>query len=179
MISCKDFYLKLKENDIDFFTGVPDSLLKDICAYIMDNTPESKNIIAANEGNAVALAAGHYLASGKIGMVYMQNSGLGNSVNPLTSLADQEVYSIPMLLVIGWRGEPGEKDEPQHVKMGKITINMLEILGIPYKLLDDNFEVAINDATIPQASNSFSMLFIFNSFFNMILFLFFLFSSAN
>ena len=148
MISCKEFYDILIGNGINFFTGVPDSLLKDFCAYITDNTPKKNNIIAANEGNAIALAAGHYLATGKPGLVYMQNSGLGNAINPLTSLTDKEVYSIPMLLLIGWRAEPGVKDEPQHVKMGKITLGMLETMQIPYKILNDNFEETIKDAII-------------------------------
>ena len=103
MISPKKFYGELIGNGIDFFTGVPDSLLKDFCAYITDNAKAEDNIITANEGNAIALAAGHYLATGKFGMVYMQNSGLGNSINPLTSLADKEVYSIPMLFLFCWR----------------------------------------------------------------------------
>jgi len=100
MIAPKDFYEYLKQSGINFFTGVPDSLLKDFCAYVTDNTNEKNNIIAANEGNAVALAAGYHLATGKFGLVYMQNSGEGNAVNPLTSLADSDVYSIPMLLII-------------------------------------------------------------------------------
>ncbi len=146
MISCEDFYSELIKNGIDFFSGVPDSLLKDFCAYVTDNTPLKQNIIAANEGNAIALAAGYYLATGKIGLVYMQNSGLGNAINPLTSLADKEVYSIPMLLLIGWRGEPNVNDEPQHVKMGKVMLGMLENIGVPYKILDDNFEDIIKEA---------------------------------
>lgn len=146
MIKCKEFYDFLAKNKIDFFTGVPDSLLKDFCAYISDNTPPKHNVIAANEGNAIALAAGHYLATGNPGLVYMQNSGLGNCVNPLTSLTDPEVYSIPMLLLIGWRAEPGVKDEPQHIKMGKVTIDLLKTLGIPYKILDENFENIVEDA---------------------------------
>ncbi|MEK6984238.1 MAG: phosphonopyruvate decarboxylase [Nanoarchaeota archaeon] len=146
MISCKKFYDVLASIDIEFFTGVPDSLLRDFCAYVADNTSSSNNIIAANEGNAVALAAGHYLATGKFGLVYMQNSGFGNAINPLTSLADEDVYSIPMVILIGWRGEPGLQDEPQHTKMGKITLEMLENIGIPYKILDDNFESTISEA---------------------------------
>ena len=149
MIPCKIFYDTLINNGIDFFTGVPDSLLKDFCAYVTDNTLIKDNIIAANEGNAIALAAGHHLATGKFGLVYMQNSGLGNAVNPLTSLADKEVYSIPMLLLIGWRAEPGGKDEPQHIKMGKIMLGMLDNLTIPYKILsaeEDDFEIAIKEA---------------------------------
>ena len=143
MISCKIFYEYLARNDIDFFTGVPDSLLKDFCAYVTDHTPKSKNIIAANEGNAIALAAGYHLATGKFGIVYMQNSGLGNAINPLTSLADPEVYSIPILILIGWRGEPGFEDEPQHKKMGRIMTGMIENLEIPYEILDDDFESKI------------------------------------
>ena len=112
MVRPEFFVNTLKEHSIDFYAGVPDSLLKNICAYITDNLPAEQNIIAANEGGAVALAAGHYLATGRFGLVYMQNSGQGNAVNPLTSLADPDVYSIPMILLIGWRGEPGIKDEP-------------------------------------------------------------------
>jgi phosphonopyruvate decarboxylase len=107
------------------------------------------NIIAANEGNAIALAAGYYLATGKIPMVYMQNSGIGNAVNPIISLVDSDVYNIPMLLLIGWRGEPGQKDEPQHVKQGKITVSLLETMGIKYKILtkeNDKIEEQVKDA---------------------------------
>jgi phosphonopyruvate decarboxylase len=145
MINCKKFYDCLVEKGIDFFTGVPDSLLKDFCAYVTDNVDPRNNIIAANEGGAIALVAGYNLATGNIGLVYMQNSGQGNSINPLTSLADPEVYSIPMLLLIGWRGEPGNKDEPQHVKQGKITLKLLETLDIPYKVLSDSLEEAKDD----------------------------------
>jgi phosphonopyruvate decarboxylase len=135
MLSCGVFYQKLKECGVDYFTGVPDSLLKDFCAYIYDHAPDNRHVIAANEGNAVALAAGFYLSAGKPGLVYMQNSGLGNAVNPLTSLVDPDVYGIPLLLLIGWRGEPGIKDEPQHVKQGKITLSMLDTLEISYEIL--------------------------------------------
>jgi phosphonopyruvate decarboxylase len=140
MLNCKKFYELLVEKGIDFFTGVPDSLLKDFNAYIMDNVNKNNHIIAANEGASVALTAGHYLATKKIGLVYMQNSGLGNAINPLTSLVDSDVYGIPTLLLIGWRGEPGKKDEPQHVKQGRITLKMLETLEIPYDILPDNIE---------------------------------------
>lgn len=135
MIKCQTFYESLLDKGIDFFCGVPDSLLKDICAYITEHTCEEKHIITANEGGAVALAAGYYLATGKIGLVYMQNSGQGNAVNPLTSLMDREVYGIPALLLLGWRGEPGEQDEPQHVKQGRITKNLLKTLEIPFDIL--------------------------------------------
>lgn len=127
---------------VDFFTGVPDSLLKSFCAYITDNCGEN-HVIAANEGGAVGLAAGHYLATGKPALVYMQNSGQGNAVNPLCSLADPDVYSIPMVLLVGWRGEPGVQDEPQHVKQGKVTISLFEALGIPTEVLPDDEAAAI------------------------------------
>ncbi|MBP3637657.1 MAG: phosphonopyruvate decarboxylase [Clostridia bacterium] len=123
---------------IDFFTGVPDSQLKGLCdtLYMTYGVHGEKHIVAANEGNAVGLAAGYYLATGRPALVYMQNSGLGNAVNPLASLMDGQVYGIPCLMVIGWRGEPGVKDEPQHVTQGQITLGQLELLGIPYMILD-------------------------------------------
>ena len=148
MISPKFFIDKLEENNINFFTGVPDSLLKNICAYIEDNKDENHNIIAANEGAAMGLATGHYLATGKIPVVYMQNSGEGNIINPLASLTDKEVYNIPILLIIGWRGRPGVHDEPQHIKQGKVTLPLLETMGIKYTILskDENeFTNQLND----------------------------------
>ncbi len=138
MISPKRFFDELKGHQIDFYTGVPDSLLKNLCAYITDNLPSSQHIIAANEGGAVGLAAGYHLATGKIPVVYMQNSGLGNTVNPLMSLTDKLVYNIPVLLVVGWRGEPGVKDEPQHRKQGLVTLPLLETMGIQYEVLTDD-----------------------------------------
>lgn len=141
-IECQHFYEELITHDVDFFTGVPDSLLKNICAYITDHSPKTKHIITPNEGNAVALASGYHLATGKIPLVYMQNSGLGNAINPLTSLADPEVYAIPMLLLIGWRGEPGVKDEPQHVKMGRINPAMLDVLEVPFAVLPTDWVTA-------------------------------------
>lgn len=146
MIDCKKFYNCLIKNKIGFFAGVPDSMLKDFCSYVTDNTAGKNNIIAANEGNAIALATGYYLATGKYAMVYMQNSGLGNAINPLTSLADREIYSIPMILLIGWRAEPGVKDELQHVRMGKSILKILDSIKIPYKILDDDFQAIIKDA---------------------------------
>ena len=140
MISPKFFIEKLASLQIDFFTGVPDSLLKNICAYITDNSSAENNIIAANEGGAIGLAAGYHLATGKIPVVYMQNSGEGNIINPLMSLTDKDVYNIPLLLLIGWRGEPGIKDEPQHVKQGKVTLSLLETMGIKYEILSQDEE---------------------------------------
>lgn len=135
MISPAFFIEKLRENGVDFFAGVPDSLLKNMCAYITDHFDTAHNIISANEGAAVGLAAGHYLATGQPACVYMQNSGEGNIINPLASLTDQEVYNIPVLLLIGWRGRPGVHDEPQHVKQGKITTGLLNVMGINYEVL--------------------------------------------
>ncbi len=143
MIRVEEFYDVLTQNNIDYFTGVPDSQLKAFCDYVMKNRGISKNhIIAPNEGNAVALAAGYHIATGKIGMVYMQNSGLGNAVNPIASLTDQEVYGIPVMYMIGWRGQPGVKDEPQHVKQGKITLELLELLNIKYFIIKKTTEIA-------------------------------------
>lgn len=138
MLDPGEFFDLLKENGIEFFTGVPDSLLKYFCAYITDNVPDHKNMIAANEGNAVGIAAGYHLATGEIPLVYMQNSGIGNAVNPLLSLVDREVYHIPILLMIGWRGEPGKKDAVQHRKQGKITLELLDTMEIPYVVLPDD-----------------------------------------
>ena len=135
MIRPEFFIEKLRENGIDCFAGVPDSLLKNICAYITDYCDAAHNIIAANEGAAVGFAAGHYLATGRPACVYMQNSGEGNIINPLASLTDQEVYNIPVLLLIGWRGRPGVHDEPQHVKQGKITTGLLNVMGVNYEVL--------------------------------------------
>ena len=135
MISPAFFIETLKNNGIDFFAGVPDSLLKNICAYIADHVDSSHNIITANEGAAVGLAAGYHLATGKAGVVYMQNSGEGNIINPLASLTDKEVYNIPVLLLIGWRGRPGVHDEPQHVKQGKVTTGLLNVMGVNYEVL--------------------------------------------
>lgn len=128
---------KIREIGIETITGVPDSTLKAFCDYIAN---EGKSffpyqITAANEGGAIGIAIGEYLATGRPACVYMQNSGLGNAVNPLTSLAHTDVYGIPMLLMIGWRGEPGIKDEPQHKYMGKITISLLETLDICYSII--------------------------------------------
>lgn len=135
MIRPEFFIEALREKEIDCFAGVPDSLLKNICAYITDHFDAAHNIIAANEGAAVGLAAGHYLATGKPACVYMQNSGEGNIINPLASLTDQEVYNIPVLLLIGWRGRPGVHDEPQHVKQGKVTTGLLNVMGLNYEVL--------------------------------------------
>ena len=126
------------EAGIDYFAGVPDSQLKGLCdeLYARFGTASDRHTVAHNEGGAIGLCAGHWLATGRPALCYMQNSGIGNAVNPLASLMDPKVYGIPCLLVIGWRGEPGVKDEPQHVKQGEITLKQLEILDIPYMILD-------------------------------------------
>lgn len=138
MINPSDFYNWLSEKSVSFYTGVPDSLLKDICAYITQNSSKEQHIIAANEGNSIALAAGYHMATGEVPLVYMQNSGIGNTVNPLLSLTDEKVYNIPLLLMIGWRGEPGVKDEPQHIKQGAVTVELLETMGLPYVVLSED-----------------------------------------
>jgi|TARA_B100001540_G_C15816273_1_gene647664 phosphonopyruvate decarboxylase len=138
MVSPNFFTKSLKKAGYEFVTGVPDSLLKDLCEKI-ENVYRKKHLIATNEGSAVALAIGHYLGKKKPAVIYLQNSGLGNTINPITSLADPKVYGIPMLLIIGWRGETGRNkitDEPQHKKQGLITLNQLKILSIPYKIID-------------------------------------------
>lgn len=143
MITPKFFFDILNEKGVNFFCGVPDSLLKDFCAYVTDNTIKDFHVITANEGAAIGLAAGYHIATNNYPLVYMQNSGLGNSVNPLLSLADPEVYSLPMIMLIGWRGEPGVKDEPQHVKQGKVTLEILDAMGINYAILTDNHDEVI------------------------------------
>lgn len=135
MLDSGSFYNDLKEEGIVFSAGVPDSLLKNFCAYLSE---KGNDIIAANEGGAIALAAGYHMATNKIPLVYLQNSGFGNIVNPLTSLVDKEVYSIPMLLMIGWRGEPDTKDEPQHRKQGRISQDLLNVLEIKFEVLSKN-----------------------------------------
>lgn len=136
MIDPKHFVDSLAQQGMDYYVGVPDSLLKDFCAYVDDHGAAGKHTITANEGNAVGMATGYHMATGQYPVVYLQNSGLGNIINPLTSIADKEVYSIPMLLIVGWRGEPDVKDEPQHIKQGRITAEQLELLEIPYQVVD-------------------------------------------
>lgn len=124
-------FKEITKMGIDFFTGVPDSQLRPFCDELMARYGVGKqHVIASNEGAATGLAAGHYLATGKPALVYMQNSGIGNAVNPICSLANDRVYAIPMLFLIGWRGEPGLHDEPQHVWQGEITLELLECIGV-------------------------------------------------
>lgn len=144
MIDIPKFYSSLKNAGVEFVTGVPDTLLNDFCSFAADKLPEDKHVITANEGNAVALAAGYHLATGTVPLIYMQNSGLGNAVNPLVSLVNEEVYAIPMVLLVGWRGDPDRADHAHHVKQGQLTPALLQAMCIPYKILHDDTE-AVSD----------------------------------
>jgi phosphonopyruvate decarboxylase len=159
-LKSEDIYKYLLNKDIDFYTGVPDSLLKDYLAYI-DKT--ANNIVVANEGLAVSLAAGYNIATNKIPCVYLQNSGLGNIINPLMSLINKKVYDIPILFLIGWRGEPFKKDEPQHLTQGEITEDILKACNIKYSILPDEIDLAkesIDEAVkyMRESNNSYVYL---------------------
>lgn len=143
----------------DFYTGVPDSQLKALCNYLMHTygIDPKHHVIAANEGNCTALAAGYHLATGKVPVVYMQNSGEGNIINPVASLLNDKVYAIPMIFVIGWRGEPGIHDEPQHIYQGEVTLKLLEDMGIRYFVIGKDTteeEVSLCHAGVPQGAGS-------------------------
>ncbi|MDR1535497.1 MAG: phosphonopyruvate decarboxylase [Planctomycetota bacterium] len=140
MFTAADFCRELAARGCDFYAGVPDTVIEFFCNHIQAHPPAGGRVLAANEGGAVGLAAGYWLASGRIPLVYLQNSGIGNAVNPLLSLADPEVFAIPMLLLIGWRGRPGVPDEPQHLKQGRVTQALLDSLEIPWRLLDPDPE---------------------------------------
>ena len=144
MIDIASFSDKLHDSGIEFITGVPDTLLNDFCLHIEDSWSKDRHVIAANEGNAIGLAAGYHLATGTIPLVYMQNSGIGNTVNPLLSLTHGQVYCMPMILLIGWRGERGSNDHAQHNKQGEVTPLLLETMDVPYKVVPDNTEEALS-----------------------------------
>lgn len=146
MIDPEHFVRALASRGVEVFAGVPDSLLASFCACAQDHG--GHHLTTANEGNAIAVALGYHLATGKVATVYMQNSGLGNAINPLTSLADAEVYRVPMLLIVGWRGEPGIPDEPQHRKQGRITLEQLDLLEIPHWIVqaDTDVDAILNEA---------------------------------
>lgn len=152
MVNQKELFEALDAMGVDFFTGVPDSLLNDFCLYMTNNMTAEQHVMAANEGNAIAIAAGHYMATGKLPLVYMQNSGIGNATNPLLSLTHDCVYGIPMLLVIGWRGDPAINDHAQHKKQGELTPVLMKDMDIPYEILDaedtviNKFEWAVEKA---------------------------------
>ena len=137
MVDLKQLFEALDDKGVKFFTGVPDSLLNNFCLYLVKNIPDGQHVMAANEGNAIAIAAGNYMATGKVPVVYMQNSGIGNATNPLLSLTHDCVYGIPMILVIGWRGDPAIGDHPQHKKQGELTPVLMKDMDIPYGILDD------------------------------------------
>ena len=142
MLSAEKFLLTLQSEGVNFFAGVPDSLLKEFCQHISVPSKEFSHIIAINEGSAIALGIGNFLATGSIPLIYMQNSGIGNAVNPLISLASKDVYQIPLILLIGWRGEQGTADEPQHITQGRIMEPLLEGLEIPHVILSKQFDTA-------------------------------------
>ena len=152
MIDQNTLFDQLNVMGLNFFTGVPDSLLNDFCLHLVNNVPDCQHIMAANEGNAIGIAAGYHMATGKIPVVYMQNSGIGNATNPLLSLTHRCVYGIPLILLIGWRGDPAIKDHAQHKKQGELTPVLMEDMDIPYQVLDaddtviEKFQWAANKA---------------------------------
>ena len=138
MIKVEALINLLKKNKSNFYSGVPDSVLKEFSSSLKNN---KKHIIATNEGSAVSIGIGQYLSTKKVPVIYMQNSGLSNALNPLISIAHKKVYSIPLILIIGWRGSPRVKDEPQHNVKGKITLQLLKLLGIKYTILRSNLDL--------------------------------------
>lgn len=152
MIEQQKLFTALNDIGINFYTGVPDSVLNDFCLHLVNNVPDCQHIMAANEGNAIGIAAGYHMATGKIPVVYMQNSGIGNATNPLLSLTHPCVYGIPLILLIGWRGDPAIKDHAQHKKQGELTPVLMEDMDIPYQVLDaddtviEKFQWAANKA---------------------------------
>lgn len=134
MIKVNSLISLLKKNNNDFYTGVPDSILKEL-SYALQKKGQKNHIVATNEGSAISLGIGYYLSTKKIPCIYMQNSGLSNALNPLISIAHQKVYSIPLILIIGWRGSPKISDEPQHNVKGKITEKILRLLNIKYTII--------------------------------------------
>lgn len=147
MIEPAEFHAALCAAGVGYWVGVPDSLLKAYGSYLFAEVGSERHVIAANEGSAVALAAGHHLATGELPMLYLQNSGLGNAVNPLLSLAHPDVYGIPMILLVGWRGEPGVADEPQHVRTGASTPSIVEAMGLEWSVLTDDPELLAQQVT--------------------------------
>ena len=156
MVNQDKLFSSLQDLGIRFFTGVPDSLLNDFCLYLCRNYDREHHVMAANEGNAIGIAAGNYMATGHIPVVYMQNSGIGNATNPLLSLAHPTVYSVPMILVIGWRGDPEVKDHAQHKKQGELTPVLMKDMDIPYEILDDDDTVIEKFAWAHQTAKEIS-----------------------
>lgn len=146
MINQEKFFHALTQAGVEFFCGVPDSYLNAFCTYLSQNVTEDKHLIAANEGNAISAASGYHFVTGTVPLVYMQNSGMGNALNPLMSLVDRHVYSVPMVLLIGWRGDPSASDHSQHKTQGETTTKLLDLLNIPYRIIEDN------DASIQETA---------------------------
>lgn len=139
MLNPKDFFEILNiENGYEYFCGVPDSTLKSFCSFVDDHAKD--HLICANEGSAIGNAIGYHLATNKVPVIYMQNSGFGNAINPILSMASKEIYQIPMLIIIGWRGEPGLKDEPQHIHQGKVLLPSLDSMELDYDILPTKYE---------------------------------------
>ena len=157
MIKAKSLIDILKRNNSNFFTGVPDSVLKELSLYLQNKTKKN-HIIASNEGSAISIGIGHYLSTKKIPCIYMQNSGLSNALNPLISIAHPKVYSIPLILIIGWRGSPRVKDEPQHNVKGKITEKILKLLNIKYTIIRTNGDLEKFDKQIKDAKKNKSIV---------------------
>ena len=147
----------LKKNKSNFYTGVPDSVLKEL-SFSLQKTSKKNHIIATNEGAAVSIGIGHYLSTKKIPVIYMQNSGLSNALNPLISIAHRKVYSIPLILIVGWRGSSRVKDEPQHNVKGKITEKILKLLNIKYTILRSVSDISKFDKQIKLAKKNKSIV---------------------
>ena len=153
-MKASELLLQLEHMGIDTIAGVPDSTLKQFCDGVQTYKGKMSHYVTANEGAAVGVAIGSYLATGRPACVYMQNSGIGNAVNPLASLANGEVYGIPMLFIVGWRGEPGVKDEPQHVFQGKITCQLFETLAVSCRVIDKETTAEEMKAVLREAGET-------------------------
>jgi phosphonopyruvate decarboxylase len=155
MININDLLNIIKKNKINFFSGVPDSVLKELSKKIEH---EKNHIIAPNEGSAISLGIGNYLSTQNVPCIYMQNSGLSNAINPLISIAHKSVYSIPLILIIGWRGSPNSNDEPQHIAKGKITKKILQLLNIRYSILKNKSDLLKFDKLIKHSKKNKSIV---------------------
>ena len=146
MIDPERFFGRMFRAGVRFASGVPDSLLGEACTWLLKALPPDRHVIAVNEGTALALAVGHHLGTDRVPLVYLQNSGIGNVVNPLLSLSHPEVYAVPIAMLIGWRGEPGVPDEPQHLAQGRLTPALLDVLEVPFRIVDGGSEAVALDA---------------------------------
>jgi len=157
MIKVNSLISLLKKNNSSFFTGVPDSVLKELSLFL-DDKGKKEHVIASNEGAAISVGIGHYLSTKKIPIIYMQNSGLSNALNPIISIAHKKVYSIPLILIIGWRGSPRLNDEPQHNVKGNITEKLLKLLNIKYTILRSQPDLKKFDKKIKLAKKNKSIV---------------------